>query len=150
MPGWSPFYARHVVKLRFLVVGCWNTFFGYAVFFGFDTLFSRLMLHRYIAYLTAMALSNILAITNAYVFHKHITFRSLVKGKPMMMEFLRFCTTYLVAIFLSLGLMPVFVELLHLHPRVSAAIVTVISVLVSYAGHSRFSFASPGKRVETA
>jgi putative flippase GtrA len=139
--------AKHRVKIRFVIIGIWNTIFGYSVFFGFDTLFARLMSRRYGAYLTAMALSNILAILNAYVFHKHITFGSDVRGRGMIMEFIRFTTTYLATICLSLALMPIFVEIAHLDPKVAAALVILISAVVSYVGHRRFSFSSPGKQV---
>jgi len=133
------------VKVKFVIIGIWNTLFGYAVFFGFDTLLTHLMPTRYVAYLTAMALSNVLSIINAYVFHKYVTFKSEVKGKGIITEFIRFTTTYIIAICLSLALMPVFVEILRLNPKVAAALVMLICVVISYVGHSRFSFPSASK-----
>lgn len=133
------------VKVKFVIIGIWNTLFGYAVFFGFDTLFTHLIPTRHMAYLTAMALSNVLSIINAYVFHKYVTFKSDVKGMGIIREFIRFTTTYVVAICLSLALMPVFVEILRFNPKVAAAVVMLICVVISYVGHSRFSFSSAGK-----
>ena len=142
---YHPLLIKHNVKVKFVIIGAWNTLFGYAVFFGFDSLFARIIPRRYIAYLTAMALSNLLAIINAYIFHKYVTFKSEVKGKGIIREFSKFTTTYLVSIGLSLALMPVFVEILRLNPKIAAALVILVCVVISYVGHSRFSFSSSGK-----
>lgn len=137
-----PFFVRHRVKLTFVIIGIWNTVFGYAAFFVLDTLLVRLIGTRYVAYMTAMVLSNIISILNAYVCHKYVTFRSHVKGKGMVSEFIKFSATYVFAICLSLILMPAIVEIVHLDPKIAAALVILITVIVSYIGHSRFSFAS--------
>lgn len=94
------------------------------------------------AYMSAMALSNIIAICNAYIFHKYITFQSSVKGRGMVKEFIKFLTTYLFTIFLNLILLPIFVELLHFSPKIAALLVILICTVISYLGHSRFSFGS--------
>jgi putative flippase GtrA len=132
--------AKHRVKIRFVIIGIWNTIFGYSVFFGLDTLFVRLMSRRYAAYLAAMALSNVLAILNAYVFHKYITFKSAEKGSSLIIEFLRFCLTYVGTFLLSLVLLPVSVEFFRLTPKLAAALVILACVIISYVGHSKFSF----------
>lgn len=53
---WMPmgeFMAKHNVKVKFLIVGLWNTIFGYLVFIGFDALFTSLFSKRYVAYMSA-------------------------------------------------------------------------------------------------
>lgn len=40
--------------------------------------------------MAAALLGNILAILNAFIFHKCITFKSQVRGKAMIIEFARF------------------------------------------------------------
>jgi putative flippase GtrA len=132
--------AKHKVKFKFLLTGIWNTIFGYLVFVGLDTLFAHLAARRYVAYMAAMVLSNIIATTNAFIFHKYLTFRSDAAGWYLLMEFLRFVTTYLFSFVLSLALMPLLVELAGLAPKVAAAAVILICTIVSYVGHSRFSF----------
>lgn len=130
----------HEVKIKFLIVGLWNTVFGYAVFVGLDFLFTPLFKTRYAAYMLAAVLSNILAIINAYIFHKFVTFRSPIRGLAIILEFLRFFSMYLFSFFLGLVLLPVFVELFHLDPKISAALIIPITTIISYIGHSRFSF----------
>ena len=131
---------RHGLKIRFIVVGAWNTVFGYLIFLLADLLLSHWVGERYVAYMAAMVISYILAIMNAYVWHKRITFRSGTKGTAMLVEFIRFCTTYLFTFFLSLILLPALVEICYLDPRVAAALVLFICTVLSYLGHSRFSF----------
>ena len=69
--------------------------------------------------------------------------RSLMSGaggKDVIIEFLRFCLTYVVTFCLSLILLPFFVEIFKIRPKISAAIVIFICTVISYIGHSRFSF----------
>jgi putative flippase GtrA len=93
-----------------------------------------------VAYMLAAVLSNILAIINAYIFHKFVTFRSPSRGIAIVPEFLRFFPMYLFSFCLGLVLLPVFVELFHLDPKISAALLIPITTIISYIGHSKFSF----------
>lgn len=95
--------------------------------------------------MSAAFLSNIVAIINAYIAHKYITFQSQVRGKRIFIEFLRFFSTYIITIILGLILLPIFVEVLNMDPIISAAVIIPITTLVSYFGHSRFSFNIRGK-----
>jgi putative flippase GtrA len=92
------------------------------------------------AYLVASLVANILAVTNAYIFHKFVTFQSRVQGKNILIEFVRFSSTYIFTIILGLILLPIFVEVLFMDPKIAAAVIIPITTLVSYFGHSRFSF----------
>jgi putative flippase GtrA len=127
-------------KVRFVLVGVWNTIFGYLVFVGLDILFASLFSKRYVAYMSAAVLSNILAIINAYIFHKYITFQSHARGKDIITEFARFFSTYLFSMILGLILLPVLVEVIGIGPRISGALLIPVTVIISYIGHSRFSF----------
>ena len=133
-------WLNHQKKVRFVLVGVWNTIFGYLVFVACDYLFERLFSPRYIAYMSAAVLSNILAIINAYIFHKHITFQSTVRGKAILVEFARFFSTYIFSMILGLILLPVSVEAFGIEPRISAALLIPVTTVISYIGHSRFSF----------
>lgn len=132
--------AKHRVKVKFVLVGIWNTIFGYSVFCLLDILFSNLLATRYIAYMSAMVLGQIIAIINAYIFHKYITFKSRVRGREMMLEFFRFSMTYAVIFCLNLILLPIFVEIFNIRPKLSAAMLILMCTAISYLGHSRFSF----------
>ena len=94
------------VKIKFVLVGIWNTILGYGIFCLLDTLFAWLFSARAVAYMCAMVLAQILAVINAYICHKHITFKSEAKGKAIIAEFFRFSATYAVTFCLSLALLP--------------------------------------------
>ena len=132
--------TRPHVKTKFVIVGIWNTVFGYGLFCLLDTIFTWIFSSRSTAYMSAMVLSLILAVTSAYLCHKYITFKSEAKGKDIIAEYFRFSTTYIVTICLNLVLLPAFVEIFHIHPKIAAAIITLICTVISYLGHSRFSF----------
>jgi putative flippase GtrA len=134
------FVEKHEVKIKFVIVGIWNTIFGYLVYVGFYYMFNLIFSRRYMAYLLAAVLSNILAITNAYIFHKYVTFRSPVKGIKMALEFIRFFTTYLFSFILSLVLLPLVIESFLFDPRTAGAVVIFMTAIISYIGHSNFSF----------
>ena len=88
----------------------------------------------------AMILGNLIAIVNAFIFHKYITFRSSVKGIGIIYEFVKFFTTYSVSFFLSIILMPILVEIFYIQPNFSAALIIVICIFFSYYGNLKFSF----------
>jgi putative flippase GtrA len=133
-------WLNHQKKVRFVLVGLWNTIFGYLVFVVFDYLFNFFFSPRYVAYMSAAVLSNIIAVTNAYFFHKHLTFKSKTKGRDAFREYLRFCMTYVFTFILSLILLPIFVESLKLDPKIAAAIITLLLTVVSFISHNQFSF----------
>jgi putative flippase GtrA len=132
--------SSHQVKVRFVLVGIWNTIFGYGMFYLLDNLFSSMFVKDYAAYMSAMLVSNVVSIINAFIFHKYITFRSGVGGIMILVEFFRFCLTNSVTLCLSLALMPVFVEVFRMNTKAAAALVIMVCTVFSYLGHSRFSF----------
>ncbi len=138
--------GNHRLKVRFAIVGVWNTVFGYGVFWLLDNFFAVNLKSRVAAYMWATVLSQVMAIINAFIFHKYITFKSLVRGLGIVLEFFRFCLTYVVAFFLGLLLMPFFVEVFSFDPKVSAALIIAICMAVSYLGHFKFSFNQPCKK----
>ncbi len=133
-------WVNHETKVRFILIGLWNTIFGYLIFVLFDYLFNLFFSPRYVAYMAAAVLSNVIAVSNAYFFHRHFTFKSKTKGKAAFREYLRFYITYMITFVLSLILLPILVELLKLDPKVAAAIITVLLTIVSYISHNQFSF----------
>jgi len=127
-------------KIKFVLVGLWNTFFGYLIFCILDTVLEKIFITRYFAYMSAMILGQFISTINAFIFHKYVTFDSELRGKDIIPEFFRFCLTYIVTFSLSLILLPIFVEIVHFHPRISGALVMLVCTIISYVGHSRYSF----------
>ena len=131
---------KHLTKIKFVIVGIWNTIIGYLLFFVLDTLFTHVFEKRYVAYMSAAVLGNFLAIINAYIFHKYLTFKSKVSGIGILAEFARFFASYLFSFILGLILLPVIVEMFHIDPKIAAALILIVTVIISYLSHSRFSF----------
>ncbi|MBF0454392.1 MAG: GtrA family protein [Magnetococcales bacterium] len=125
-------WTRHRQFVTYLIGGAYNTLFGF-VFFA--------VVHHYfsptIHYTILAALSNIAAITNAFVVYRLFVFKS--KGN-MLKEYLRFYVVYGVNFLVSLTIMVALVELLGMHPVVTQGIILIFTVLISYFGHRHYSF----------
>jgi putative flippase GtrA len=138
--SWKQFWLLHQIKIRFFFIGIWNTIFGYLTYISLDYLLTFVFQKRYVAYMMAAILSNVIATISAFLFHKHITFKSTVRGKGVIIEFFKFYSMYTVTNILGLGLLPVFVEVLKIDPKIAGALLIPVIAIVSYFGHSRFSF----------
>ena len=121
---------------KFLLVGAWNTAFGYLAFVGLYA-----ALGRRVHYLLVLVLAQVMAVTNAYLSYKWGVFRT--KGY-VWGEYLRFWTVYLYTFAANFILLPLFVQRLHLGPILAQGILTALGALAGYLGHSRFTFASNG------
>ena len=127
-------------KARFLLIGAWNTFFGYAIFWLLYAGTSRLFAIRYVAYTSAQVVGWLIAVANAYLLHKYVTFRSSTRGRAAWSEFFRFMQTYAAMFLFGLVLLPFLVEVVGLGPRVAALVATAIGVGISYVGHRFITF----------
>jgi putative flippase GtrA len=128
-------------KLRFLVVGGWNTLFGYLAFAGLYLLLSA-TLH----YLAIATLAHFLAVAQSYATQRRLVFRS---SESIMAEFIRFNISHLGTLLFGLGAMWLLVDGLGMTPLVAQAITVGGVVILSYVLHSRVSFA-PTSRPENA
>lgn len=118
--------------IRFVIVGGWNTVFGYVSFALLYYLFS----HR-IHYLFLMIFSSILSITNAYICHKFFVFKT--KGNYVK-EYLRYYIIYSVPMAIGFISFPFCIEILKMNFYVTQAILTLITVIISWFGHKHISF----------
>ena len=126
------FYKKHREKINYLLVGAWNTVFGY---FTFVILY--FLLSARIHYMFILGFSNVLSITNAYVGYKTFVFRT--RGNYIR-EYLRFYVVYGAAIGLNFILLPIVVEVLSVNPVIAQGIIIWLTIIFSYFGHKRFSF----------
>ena len=138
--SWKHLWQEHQIKIRFFFIGVWNTIFGYLAYISLDYLFSFVFQKRYVAYMTAAVLANIISTISAFIFHKYITFKSTARGKGVIIEFLKFYSMYTVTNILGLVLLPFFVEVLKIDPKIAGAFLIPVVAIISYFGHSRFSF----------
>ncbi len=119
----------------FLVIGAWNTLFGYLVFVGLYA-----VMGRHIHYLFILLICHVAAVTNAYLSYKWGLFRTQGYGWG---EYLRFWTVHLYTFAANLILLPLCVQILKLGPVLAQGILTALAALAGYLGHSRFTF-TPG------
>lgn len=123
---------KHEEKIRYLIIGGWNTLFGYGVFSGL-----YFWLSGSIHYLVILSLSYIISITNTYIGYKLFVFRT--KG-DILREYFRFYLVYGVSFLVNLASLPVLLEILHLNMYVAQALITLLTVIGSYVLHKNFSF----------
>jgi putative flippase GtrA len=133
--------------IRYLLVGGFNTCFGYGLFVAFNYLFRGLGVY---GSEIASLLSNIIAITAAFLGYKRFVFRT---HGNYLREWLRCLSIYGGSMLFALAALPPLTLLLRHrlgHPQmasnVAAAILTVVTVLGSYLGHKYFSFRRVGPR----
>lgn len=123
---------KHQEKVKYLIVGGWNTIFGYA---SFTALY--FLLRNFLHYTLVLVISYIIGITNGYIGYKFFVFKT--KGNYLR-EYFRFYLVYGVAFIINLALLPVAVEFLKLNPVLSQGGIIFFTAIIGYLGHKNFSF----------
>lgn len=126
------FYLRRREQLLYLVVGGWNTLFGYAVW-----AVMQYLLGANLHYLVIVVLAWPIAVVNAYLGYRFIVFRS--RG-PVGREFPRFATVYVATLVVNLALLPIALNFLPFNIYLVQAAFTAAVVVLSYLSHKFFSF----------
>ena len=144
--GFSARFFGHVPSeelVRYLMVGTWNTVFGYCSFALFVALLDPLIPHGYIV---AMVVSSLVNITISFLGYKLFVFRT--KGRYLR-EWLRCLAVYSGGIAFGAITLPVVVEALRhgagLHrsaPYIGGAVLTAFGVVYNFFGHKKVSFRS--------
>lgn len=123
-----------------MLVGAWNTFFGYATFAALTWQLTGRVPR---AYLFAYAIASVVAITSAFVLYKAFVFRT--RGNALR-EFLRMNVVYAGTTLLGFVLLPVLVYLAERWlgpawaPYAAQAVLVPVGTLAGFFGHRRFSF----------
>jgi putative flippase GtrA len=118
--------------LRYLVIGGWNTLFGFGMFSVLQIAFGD-----EINYLILLTFSTILAILNAYVGYRLFVFK--VKGR-WIRDLGRFSLVYVTSYLFNLAALPLLVEVAGLPILLAQAILTATTVMMSFFAHRSFSF----------
>jgi putative flippase GtrA len=136
--------------VRYLLVGVWNTLFGYGLYALLTYLLTPLIPY---AYMAAALLGTAVCITVSFLGYKLLVFRT--RGN-FLQEYLRCYLVYGTSTLVNLVLLPVLVAVLNLYvepqvyaPYIAGAILTVGTVVASFIGHQQYTFAhkpSPGAR----
>jgi len=123
------------LKLRYLIVGGWNTAAGYLIFAAIYGLAAK-----HVSYLLIAALSHFLAVTQSFLTQRHLVFHSDGSGKR---EYLRFHIAHLGSLAAGLCLLPLLVEWVGLSPLYAQALVTLLIVIASFFVHQHYTFKKP-------
>ncbi len=151
---WRARLAGHIPPgqfLRYLMVGAWNTLFGYSLY----ALFTALLMPRVrFGYILASVFSSLFSITVAFFGYKLFVFKT--KGNYFV-EWFRCILVYGSGMLPGLVLLPLFVEGLHygFHlersaPYIAGALVMGLGVIYSFFGHKHFSFRVPADAAHDA
>ena len=127
-------------EIRFLLVGTWNTLFGYLVFLLFLFLLEKIFNNERQIYSLSIAFSHLISVINSFIFHKVVTFVSKQKGLEVVYEFRRFFNSYIITFLLNLSLISIQVELLSLNPKIAGAISLPIVTVVTFFLLSKYAF----------
>lgn len=126
---------------RYLLIGGFNTIFGYCLFALLNWAFSGLGTYNY---MYASVLSTLISISLAFLLYKWLVFRT--KGNYLV-EWVRFFGVYGASLLFTFSGLPILVTILRRNlqkpehaPYIANAILTVIIVLFSFFGHKRISF----------
>ena len=123
---------RRREQVLYLMIGAWNTVFGYLIWALFQYL-----LHDYIYYLVILVLAWFPAVLNAYIGYRVVVFRS--KGS-VWRELPRFSLVYVGTLVVSLIGLPILLRVLPFSIYVTQALFTAAMVVASYLAHKFFSF----------
>ena len=137
---------------RYLVVGGWNTLFGYSTFAGIYYLLHRYSIPEANVYwqaISAQIISVPINFTASYVCYKLLVFKT--RGNYLR-EWLKSIAVYGTAFLPGLVLLPMLVKALlylpHIHgsaPYIANALLTAVVVVYSFLGHKHVTFKiSPG------
>ena len=146
-----PQRAQFWQVVRYLLVGGFNTCFGYTLFVAFNYLFRPLGVY---GSEIASLLGNVIAITVAFLGYKWFVFRT---HGNYLREWMRCLSVYGSSVLFALVMLPPLTLLLRrwyghsqMASNVAAAILTVVTVAASYFGHKHFSFRRSGDAMDAA
>lgn len=119
-------------KARFLVVGAYNTAFGYMAFVGLYLWFKES-----IHYLIVVAIAHLISVANAFLTQRRLVFRD---NSPLLASFVRFNVATTISLLFGLAGMALLVDGVGIPPLISQAIVTILSTIGIYILHRRYTF----------
>ena len=134
------FYLRRREQVLYLVVGAWNTLFGYGVWAAL-----QLLIGDRVPYLIVVLIAWPIAVLNAFLCYRYLVFRS--RGS-ILRELPRFSLVYFLTLVATLAVLPVALSVLPFNIYVVQALLLGVVVVASYLGNKYFSFGN-GRRPPT-
>lgn len=134
-------------RVRFVVVGGFNTVIGYGLYAIFFELVFGHPLSRvvgvYVASVLCVYASYVVTVPLAFALHRRFTFRVHGTGR-IIVDFPRFCIVYVISLTINTFALPA-IEHLGIVPLLAQAMVLVGVTVVTYFGHRIFSFHRPDR-----
>jgi putative flippase GtrA len=137
-PHLRTLYARHGNKLRYLLVGVWNTIFFVALFNAV------LFLTGPAYYLPVFWGAWVVGVAQSTIAIKYLAFRS---PGPLRHQLWKGYLVYAPVQALASLLLWLGVEVAHLSPRLVQLALIVLQTILTYLGHKYFTFRRPRSRV---
>lgn len=119
-------------QVRYVVVGGWNTLFGYLVFAAL-----QLTVGGDIGYMAVLVIAQFIGILNAYLCYRAFVFR--VTGN-WWLDLMRFSAVYWIVFGLNVIALPIMVAILGMNVLVAQALFLIVTIIASYFAHNHFSF----------
>lgn len=125
---------------KYLTVGTFNSLFGLIIFIIIDLMIQSLSDNRITAYMSATVITTPLIVTQSFFTQNYITFKNRNSDEKLVFVYLRFLFVSIWVLGLKVITMPILVEIFGFHPWLSAIIVNFLKAIISYIGHSKFTF----------
>lgn len=119
-------------KFRYLIAGGWNTVFGYSLGVVLFLLLTDSVHTAFIAFICSL-----ISMAMSFITYKMFVFRT--KGN-WIKEYLKACLVYGNAAIISIAVIWVLVDLAGLNIWISQALTILVTVVISYFGHKKFTF----------
>jgi putative flippase GtrA len=141
--GTRALFAARREQILYVLVGGWNTLFGYGLFaLLYHLLHDVAGVPRIPGSMAALVVASVIGIANNYVLYRIIVFRS---HGTVRRELPRFLAVYLVALAVNLVALPLALHELPFNVYAVQAVYTVVVVVATYIANKYFSFA-PARR----
>lgn len=132
-------FGRRREPILYVLVGGWNTLFGYGVFaLLYHLLHDEAGVAEVPGSMAALIIATIICTANNYVLYRTFVFRS---HGAVWRELPRFSVVYLVALAVNLVVLPLALRELPLNVYAVQGVFTVMVVVATYVANKYFSFA---------
>lgn len=133
---WSLQRVLQDTRVRFVLTGAVNTAVGYGCFVAVQVLVGV-----HIGYMWSLLLTHVITVLFAFLTHRRLVFR--VTGS-VVRDLWRFESVYLLGLSVNALVLPLAVEGAGLPVLIAQACITAVNAVVSWLGHSRFTFQRVG------
>lgn len=127
--------ASHSLKIRYVVVGIWNTAFSFGMFWVLLHL-----LEAHIGYLAVLTIAYPITVIQSHFMQRKFVWLSNSSYKS---ELLRFTVIYVALYLANIILLFVAVDMYHFEPFSSQVLISLALIVFSFYVNRRWTFLSP-------